>query len=271
MQNNSMNLSDPVSPRVKILVVDDHPHTAELLARTLSQLGTRVDVVSATSAQQALEYAQEGVVDILITDMNMPEMTGLELIEKFQKHPSGGPAFSFLLTACHIPGLKIEARRLNVSEVLYKPVHPQRVCQFVRQALEEMERCKPRGERIPKKLFKILIADDEPDHVALLSRYLQSEGYAYITAKGGLETLEQIRTELPDLVLLDIDMPHKDGFTVLKEMRTNPATQHIPAIIVSAAWLDPPEIQYCRELGAEDYFTKPIDRRELFTCIRTKL
>ena len=134
-----------------------------------------------------------------------------------------------------------------------------------------MGRCKPRGERKPKKLFKILIADDEPDDLELLSRYLQSEGYAYITAKGGQETLEQIRAELPDLVLLDIDMPYKDGITVLKEMRTNPATQHIPVIIVSAAWLDPQDIRYCRELGAEDYFTKPIDRRELFSCIRTKL
>jgi CheY-like chemotaxis protein len=271
MQNNSMNLSDPVSPRVKILVVDDHSHTAELLAHALSQLGTWVDVVSATSGQQALGCAQDGAVDILIADMNMPEMTGLELIEKFQKHQSGGPAFSFLLTACHIPGLQIEARRLNVSEVLYKPVHPQRVCQFVRQALEEMERCKPRGERKQKNLFKILIADDDHDDVELLSRYLQSEGYTYITAKSGPETLEQIRTELPDLVLLDIDMPYKDGFTVLKEMRTNPATQHIPVIIVSAVWLDPPDIRYCRELGAEDYFTKPIERRELFSCIRTKL
>jgi CheY-like chemotaxis protein len=269
MGNRQVSSSDDA--HAKVLVVDDHPNEADMLARVISRLGPYVEVVSVTSGLEALQHLEDGTVDILITDMHMPEMTGLELIEKFQQHPSGEPAFSFLLTACHIPGLQIEARRLNVSEVLYKPVHPQCISRFVRQALEEMGRSKPRGERKPKNLFKILIADDEPDDVELLSRYLQSEGYPYITAESGLETLEQIGIELPDLVLLDIDMPHKNGFAILKEMRTNPTTHHIPVIIVSAAWLNPLEIQYCRELGAKDYFTKPIDRRELFSCIRTKL
>jgi len=269
MGNRQVSSSDDA--RAKVLVVDDHPNAANTLARVISQLGPHVEVIPVTSGLEALQHLEDGTVDVLITDMHMPGMTGLELIEKFQKHPSGEPAFSFLLTAHHIPGLQIEARRLNVSEVLFKPVHPLRISRFVRQALEEMERCKPRGERKPKNLFKILIADDEPDDLELLSRYLQSEGYAYITAKGSLETLDQIHTELPDLVLLDIDMLSRDGFSVLKELRTKPATQHIPVIIVSAAWLDPPEIQYCRKLGVEDYFTKPIDRRELFSCIRTKL
>lgn len=266
-----MNLSGSISPRIKILVVDDHPDTAELLAHALSQLGTWIDVVWVTSGKKAYECAQENAVDILITDMNMPEMTGLELIKKLQKHPSGGPAFSFLLTACHIPGLQIEARRLNVREVLYKPIHPQRICRLVKQAIEEMEHCNSSGERRAQKIFKVLIADEEPDHVTLLLRYLQSEGYACITANGGFETLNLIRAELPDLVLLDMDMPQSDGFYVLREMRANPATEHIPIIIVSAAWLDPPEIQYCRDLGVMDYFTKPINRRELFACIRRKL
>ena len=138
MQNSGMNFSSRVSP-VKILVVDDHPHTAVLLARAISQLGTGVEVISATSGDQALVcIIQGGPVDILITDMDMPRMTGLELIEKLQERPFASPTFSFLLTASPAQGLRTAARSLNVREVLSKPVHPQSVCQIVNQALQEM-------------------------------------------------------------------------------------------------------------------------------------
>ncbi|HEU0296308.1 MAG TPA: ATP-binding protein [Anaerolineales bacterium] len=157
-----MNLSSPVSPRVKILVVDDHPNTAVLLARAISQLGTGVEVVSATSGRQALERVRRhGAADILITDMNMPEMTGLELIEKLHEQPGGCPTFSFLLTACDAPGLKAAARRLDIREVLRKPVHPQVVCQIVSQALEEMEQSRPYQELETQKRFRIPVADGQ--------------------------------------------------------------------------------------------------------------
>ena len=66
-------------------------------------------------------------------------------------------------------------------------------------------------------------------------------------------------------------MPKKDGFAVLEEIRADPATKHIPVIILTAARLDPMEIQSGLNLGADDYVTKPFDRRELFARIRTKL
>src|SRR5574339_673482 len=73
---------------VHILVVDDHPNTATTLARALSQLGDGVSVISATNGKQALKYASDDTVDVLITDMMMPGMSGLELIEQLQDHPT---------------------------------------------------------------------------------------------------------------------------------------------------------------------------------------
>ena len=66
-------------------------------------------------------------------------------------------------------------------------------------------------------------------------------------------------------------MPNKDGFEVLEEIRSDPAVQHIPVIILTAARLDPSDIQSGLNLGADDYVTKPFDRRELMARIRTKL
>ena len=274
MQNRGMNgqtLSTDFSP-VKILVVDDHPNTATTLARALSQLGPKVEVKSATNGQEAIEHVNDGATDILITDLIMPGMTGLELIEKLQKHPAGRPTFSFLVTAYDVPGLKVTARRLHVKDVIVKPVHPERICQIINDAIEEMDHSRsPGNEPVANKSFKILIADDQPDNLRLLSRYLESEGYAYIQAKDGEETLEKVRSELPDLVLLDINMPKKDGFEVLREIRADPVTEHIPVIILTAARLDPSAIQSGLNMGADDYVTKPFDRRELFARIRTKL
>jgi CheY-like chemotaxis protein len=271
MQNSGMNFPGPVSSRVKILVVDDHPNTAALLVRAISKLGNGVKAFSATSGHQALEYLQDGPVDVLITDMDMPEMTGLELIEKLHQHPVGAPTFTFLITASHVSGLQIAARRLNVTEVLSKPIHPQSVCQILRRALEEMDQFKLYKKLAAQKEFKILIADDQPDNVILLSRYLEGEGYAYVVAMDGIETLEQIHKANPDLVLLEAYMPGKDGFTVLEEIRADPAIQHIPVIILSAAWSNAAEIHPGLNLGADDYVSKPFDRTELFTRIRRKL
>ena len=140
MQNSGMNFNNSVSSPVKILVVDDYPNTADLLARSISQLGAGVKVISATSAYQALKCVQDDAPNILITDMDMPGMTGLELIEKLQELPVGSTIVSMLITASQAPGLNIRARHLNVREILHKPVHPERLCQIVSHILEEMDK-----------------------------------------------------------------------------------------------------------------------------------
>jgi diguanylate cyclase (GGDEF)-like protein len=268
---NQSQVASTAAP-VRVLVVDDHLGTATTLARAISQIGPGLEVIPATSAQEALERVKHVAADILITDMIMPEMTGLQLIEKLQNNPAGPPTFTYLITAYDVPGLRATARHQNVTEVFTKPVNPQRICQLIVQSVERINQAKPaQRERISQKPFTILIADDQPDNLLLLTRYLESEGYNYLKARDGLEALEKIRREMPDLVLLDVNMPNKDGFAVLEEIRSDPATRHIPVIILTAARLDAIEMQFGLNLGADDYVTKPFDRRELLARIRTKL
>ena len=257
---------------VRILVVDDHPHTAATLARAISQLRENISVIPATSAKQALELANKDVVDVLITDMMMPGMNGLELIEHLHAHPAGRPLHIILMTAYDVPGLKETARRLKVQETIIKPVPPERICQIVKQVLDSMGSAhNPMPMAQKPNSFKIMIADDIPDNVTLLSRYINNEGYAYITAANGIEVLQKTRQEMPDLILLDVNMPEKDGFTALKELRADPEIKHIPVIILTAARPSPSDIERGLNLGADDYVTKPFDKRELLARIRTKL
>ncbi|NOH04048.1 MAG: response regulator [Chloroflexi bacterium] len=256
---------------VRVLVVDDQPGLAQTLALAVSRLGSGVTALSATSARQALEMAATDAVDILITDMVMPEMTGLELVERLQNHPGDRPAYIILMTAYEVPGLKETARRLNIRETIIKPFHPERINQLVAKALEGMTSfVEPALEGDPQS-FTILIADDMQDNITLLSRYVRNEGFRYLTAFNGCEALQKTRVEMPDLILLDVNMPEMDGFAVLKEIRGDPATRHLPVIILTAARPHPNDIESGLIPGADDYITKPFDRRELLARIRTKL
>ena len=259
------------SNSIRILVVDDHPATAETLARAISQIGPEVNVISACSGSEALERVAGNSVDMLITDMMMPGMNGLELIEKIQSNSGGRPAHIILITAYDVPGLKETARRLKVDETIIKPVRPERICQIVGNVMKSIGHAPTKAPAAEVEPFKILIVDDMPDNVTLLSRYMNNEGYTYVTAFNGAEALEKTRTEMPDLILLDVNMPDKDGFAVLKEIRADPIIEHIPVIIFTAARLHPDQIQAGLNLGADDYITKPFDRRELFARIRAKL
>ncbi len=135
---NEQNLTSP-RPPVRVLVVDDHPNTATTLARAISLIGDAVKVTFATNGMEALESARDEKVDILITDVVMPGMDGLELVERFRVQPAGAPAFNFLVTAYDVPSLKDKALKLDVNEIILKPVSPERICDIVRKALRDLD------------------------------------------------------------------------------------------------------------------------------------
>jgi adenylate cyclase len=105
---------------------------------------------------------------------------------------------------------------------------------------------------------KILIVDDEPFNVDYLEQELEDLNYAAISAGNGQEALEKVRTESPDLVLLDIMMPVMDGFTVLSRMKEDSTLRDIPVIIISAM-NDLQSVVKGIEQGAEDYLPKPFE------------
>lgn len=114
---------------------------------------------------------------------------------------------------------------------------------------------------------RILIVDDEEMNREFMSAVFKSCGYAYKTAKTGLEALDKIKEFLPDLVLLDVMMPDMDGYETCRRLREDPSTCHIPIIIVTALADRESKIMGL-DAGANDFVTKPIDRRELM--VRTK-
>ena len=109
---------------------------------------------------------------------------------------------------------------------------------------------------------RILAVEDEPDLIELIKYHLLRAGHLVATASTGWDALEQIRSERPDLILLDLMLPDLDGFGVCEILRRDPATATIPIIIVSA-WSSPDTRNLGLELGALDYLTKPFSPHDL--------
>ncbi|MGD0795230.1 MAG: response regulator transcription factor [Dehalococcoidales bacterium] len=113
------------------------------------------------------------------------------------------------------------------------------------------------------KRFRILIVDDEVRILNFLVSKLKASGYDVLTAANGLEGLEQVKAQEPDLVVLDVLMPKMDGMAMLKELRSFSA---VPVIILTAKGADTDRIRGL-QLGADDYLPKPFNPDELVARI----
>jgi len=116
---------------------------------------------------------------------------------------------------------------------------------------------------------KVIVIDDEPDIVTFLTVLLEDNGYTVISAKDGQEGMEKIKSEHPQIVLLDVTMPEKSGVRCYRELRENPDLQTIPVVIVTGVAKDFKNfISSRRQVPPPDGFiSKPIDKQELLDTV----
>jgi len=107
-------------------------------------------------------------------------------------------------------------------------------------------------------MAKILVVDDEDHIVMILKENLEFSGFQVVTAVNGIEALEMVEKQTPDLIVLDIGMPKMDGWEVTRRLKADPKTKNIPIIILTA-YAQTSDQKKGAELGANRFITKPCD------------
>jgi len=117
---------------------------------------------------------------------------------------------------------------------------------------------------------KILVIEDEPDILEVIQYNLEREGHKVVVCRNGEQGLSRIRTDNPDLVILDLMLPGMDGVEVCRQVKSDPVTRSIPLIMVTAK-SEESDIVLGLGIGADDYITKPFSPRELVARVKVVL
>ncbi|MDF5721640.1 MAG: response regulator [Rhizonema sp. PD38] len=117
-------------------------------------------------------------------------------------------------------------------------------------------------------LGTILIVEDSPSELELMSYYLKESGYNVIKATGAKEALEKALSEQPDLIVTDVVMPGMSGFELCRSLKRNPATRKVPIVICSSKDQEIDRLWALRQ-GADAYVTKPFTREQLLRAIKS--
>lgn len=211
---------DQSTLRPLALVIEDDIQAVTLMSMQLTAAGFRVK--HAISAEMALLQVSEFRPDLITLDVVLPGMDGWDFLARIKDLPSWAdvPVVIVSVVADHEIGVS-----LGATAVLQKPFGPSEL----KHELDRLGFSPTATESV-----KVLIVDDDPRAVELMSAYLQQPGYTVLNAFGGEEGITMIRQHQPDLVVLDLLMPDIGGIEVVEALRKDQSTAQIPVIMVTA-------------------------------------
>ena len=122
---------------------------------------------------------------------------------------------------------------------------------------------------------KVLVVDDDPDILDAITTILSTQPYSVDTARDGIECVDKVKADVPDLIVLDLLMPKKDGFAVVRELRDNPRYAKVPILILTSVREDASRRRYELETGlamdVQDYVEKPVSPADLLERVSNLL
>ncbi|MBF0342627.1 MAG: response regulator [Nitrospirae bacterium] len=210
-----------ITDSLLVLIVEDDQKSVELIRPQLESEG--YSIIVASTAKEGLEIAEMEQPDLITLDIMLPDMNGWEFLEKMKNN---GKTAHIPVVIVSVAADENKGFSLGASKVLQKPVSKDDLLTAIRQTGILCEDS--------SKPLKILVVDDDPKAVEIVSSYLKTGGCKVLRAYGGKEAIETARRELPDLLVLDLMMPEVTGFDVVHTLKNNPETANINIIILTA-------------------------------------
>ncbi len=202
-----------------VLVVEDDPQAGELLKEYLSDAG--YSVARAYDGEHAIRMARKLKPYAIILDIILPKKDGWEVLKELKSRTETRDIPVVVVSST-------EDRQLGLSlgaiEWLVKPVDRNSVIKILSSVFPVND----------KTALTVLVVDDEPEDVELLSEILHGQGYNVLKAYGGKQGIELAIEKLPDVIILDLIMPEVNGFEVVRKLREHPETSDIPIVINTA-------------------------------------
>jgi two-component system phosphate regulon response regulator PhoB len=137
-------------------------------------------------------------------------------------------------------------------------------------AFELLDDLPPARTEVTRKGAMVLLVDDEDQLRRVMRDLLQRQGYTVVEARDGAQALDEVDRHNPDIVLLDLNLPGVDGYSVLSQLRSRPATRQLPVIVLTAKGDEDNEVRVL-ELGADDFLTKPFRAKALAARLESAL
>ena len=208
----------PDMSRPLVLVIEDDPAAAELLGRQLEGNGFRTQVAHTGTA--ALAMARELRPAAITLDILLPELDGWEVMTQLKRDAATSDIPIVVVSVVDNPELGMA---LGALDYFVKPIDG-------KELVSRLDRFRFKRS----KGTTVLVVDDDASNRLWLTTVLEPAGFAVINAGGGREAIEIAKARRPDLVLLDLMMPDVNGFAVVEALRSDPATQHVPIMILTA-------------------------------------
>lgn len=248
---------------MSVLIVDDFEAITRTLCSAFEQLGFKT-IYQAKDGREALQCLGRNAVDIIISDWKMPKMDGLALLKQVRESTQHKNVPFIMLTGNLHQSDVVEAIEAGVSEYLVKPFSKVTLSERVNKAFvspirgNAIQRNQDKSEQAAKESPRtILVVDDEPSNLQVLGELLKPL-YKIRVCRSGQQALDICaKANKPDLILLDIMMPEMDGLDVCRSLKSDPETEFIPIIFVSAL-SQTGDVVKGLKLGAVDYIQKPV-------------
>jgi CheY-like chemotaxis protein len=265
----------------RVLIVEDDARQRESVAQLLGS--EDVQIVGAENAAEALRQLGESTFDCLVLDLNLPDLSGYELLQKMAEQE--GVAFPpVIVYTGRTPTADQEQqlRRFSKAIIVKDARSPERLLDEVTLFLHQVEaNLPPERQRMLKAARnreaalegrRVLVVEDDVRNIFALSAVLEPKGIKVEIARNGREALDRLAQPDPKadtihLVLMDVMMPEMDGLTAMREIRKRPELAKLPIIALTAKAMKDDQ-EKCLAAGANDYIAKPLDVEKLLSLIR---